>query len=176
MNNSPIILTYDLVDPDADEVRKQLTCSKTTVMSRGSEFSKHRSRTTWCERFKKFSSWTSLVRAIACLKGFLRRIRSERPSVVALWEDAELFIIKQAQNDRFLSRDSYNRGREAPTSKQLFDIPQPSVGPKWHPTGGRPSQAYEGSRSTYSTNYSPQGSPPCYIVSTSLPCRSSPSG
>jgi hypothetical protein len=75
--------------PHADEeVRKQLNCSKTTVITQGSEFSQHRNTTTWCERIKEFSSRTNLVRAIACLKGFLRKINSERLSELALMEDA----------------------------------------------------------------------------------------
>lgn len=116
--------TYNLVDPDMDkEVRKQVTCSKTTVISQESDSSQSRNISSWCERFERFSTWTSLVRAIACLKGFLGRTRSERPNAVALKEDAELFIIKQAQNDRYLSEIlAIKGGKHPPLNSSLISL------------------------------------------------------
>lgn len=70
--------TYDLVNPDMDEeVRKQVTCKKTFIASL-LQSSQPGDLSTWCERFKKFSTWMSLVRAIVCLKRFVARTRCKK--------------------------------------------------------------------------------------------------
>ncbi|XP_062581093.1 uncharacterized protein LOC134242906 [Saccostrea cucullata] len=116
--------TYDLVDPETDEeVRKQVTCSKTTVISQGSDSSQPRSMSTWCERFEKFSTWASLVRAITRLKGLLSRTKSDKPNTVALKEDAEHFIIKQTQNDRYSSEIlAIKGGKHPPQNSSLIPL------------------------------------------------------
>lgn len=116
--------TYDLVNPDMDEeVRKQVTCKKTFIASQGSESSQPGDLSTWCERFKKFSTWMSLVRAIVCLKRFVARTRCKKPNPVALKEDAERFIITQAQNDRYPSEiHAIKSGKHPPLNSHLISL------------------------------------------------------
>ncbi|XP_021346186.1 uncharacterized protein LOC110445733 [Mizuhopecten yessoensis] len=80
-----------LVDPDEDvEVRKQVTCLKASV-----------SCGLGCQRFDRFSTWSGLVRAITCLKRFIRKRQSRSIDGVKLKVEAERFIIKQVQQEAF---------------------------------------------------------------------------
>ena len=111
--------TYDLVNPETDkEVRKQVNCSKTTILSQEPEPPEKTS--TWCERFKRFSTWKSLVRAISYLKGYLHSVRSRKLTSAALKEDAEFFIIKEAQGARYLSEILAIKGEKQPPPIESF--------------------------------------------------------
>lgn len=65
----------------------------------------------------------SLVRAIVCLKRFVARTRCKKPNPVALKEDAERFIITQAQNDRYPSEiHAIKSGKHPPLNSHLISL------------------------------------------------------
>lgn len=77
----------------------------------------------WCERFKNFSSWIGLVRAIARLQHLAQSFNKSSscvgwhycsvPKSAEVYKRAEEFIIKAAQRDFFLEEvESLMEGRE----------------------------------------------------------------
>ena len=104
--------TYDLINPETDkEVRKQVNCSTTTIVSQEPEPEPLEKTSIWCERF---STWKSFVRAIAYLKGYLHRVRSRKLTSAALKEDAEFFIIKEAKQVRYFLEILAIKGEKQP--------------------------------------------------------------
>lgn len=90
--------TYELIEPETDQdIRTTYVNVLKTATTPGE-------RTINTERFKRFSSWTRLVKAIAFLKRFIRSFLERKKMVgsdVNVLEDAEVKIIKTVQSEVF---------------------------------------------------------------------------
>ncbi|XP_071166204.1 uncharacterized protein [Mytilus edulis] len=86
---------YQLIDPEEDgEIRATVNVAKT--------FSTPEHKGIGTDRFNRFSNWTSLVRAIAFLKGFSRLHGSKQASSMTSldsFSNAEKFILISAQHE-----------------------------------------------------------------------------
>ena len=82
---------YPLMDVDDDtEVRPSVTVLKTDIS---------KTRSIGAVRFERFSSWRGLVRAIACLKSFIKRRHGQRSGEAVDYKDAENWIIREVQRE-----------------------------------------------------------------------------
>ncbi|KAK3093755.1 hypothetical protein FSP39_019763 [Pinctada imbricata] len=92
--------TYPLTVPLNDkEVRPEVTvqCDKVVVCE-----AQHQSYDIGSERFLRFSTWESAVRAIAYIKRYLyNRSNSEPKCATELYSAAELYLIKVTQKEAF---------------------------------------------------------------------------
>ena len=90
---------FPLVDPDDDsELRKETVLTKKTEVKTD----------ILTNRFKKFSSWNSLIRALSVLRRYLLKLRKQPvPSDTQLRRSTELFVLRTCQQEMFGSEVSY---------------------------------------------------------------------
>ena len=84
---------FPLVDPDDDsELRKETVLTKKTEVKTD----------ILTNRFKKFSSWNSLIRALSVLRRYLLKLRKQPvPSDTQLRRSTELFVLRTCQQEMF---------------------------------------------------------------------------
>ena len=84
---------FPLVDPDDDsELRKETVLTKKTEVKTD----------ILTNRFKKFSSWNSLIRALTVLRRYLLKLRKQPvPSDTQLRRSTELFVVRTCQQEMF---------------------------------------------------------------------------
>ena len=111
---------YPLVDEDSDkEVRPVVSSAKVSLEPRFG---------LGCDRFKRFSTWDSLVRAIAFLKRFVRRWKSsskdsDQVTQSSVTSDAVSVIIKSAQSEAYREEiDAIRNGDSPPRSSSLLPL------------------------------------------------------
>ncbi|KAI4871708.1 hypothetical protein NFI96_005782 [Prochilodus magdalenae] len=118
--------TFDLIDPDADE---EVRSFATTVSSPRSHLGTH--------RFKRFSSWRSLVRGIASLIHIVQSHKATenqktscrswhlctRPHTVEELSQAEAAIIKSVQQEAYEEElDCIDKGKDMPKNSALIKL------------------------------------------------------
>ncbi|KAK3107563.1 hypothetical protein FSP39_017358 [Pinctada imbricata] len=112
--------TFSLVDTDADkEVKQEVTSAKSVVQPKAR---------LGCERFERFSSWHSLVRALVTLKKYIRKRKSHTEDKESCEHDNILhnvttLIIKEVQLSAFSSEISTIRdGGCSPKASPLLQL------------------------------------------------------
>ena len=105
---------HTLVDPEEDKELRPVSVLKTSVAG---------SAAIGTHRFERFSEWRRLVKAVAFLKGLVRRrqgtcIDDTASQRLVIHQDAELFIIRSVQHEAY--------GPEISSIKQSMCLPKDS--------------------------------------------------
>jgi len=114
-NNKDDGHNYELVTPEEDEeVRPEVRVSKTVV------------KRTFENKFEKFSTWASLIRAISFLKRNIRTRKQDKefmPEPVTVSKQTEDVVIREAQNSAFQTEiEMLRKKRPVPLSSSICTL------------------------------------------------------